>query len=409
MRLADGGIARGDRSHDRPETRSSRRRRRSHRRVRGAASARRGLRGRARDRRRPRACDCSSSTPWDALVLDLMLPGIDGLEICRRARSMERYTPIIITSARGSEVQRVLGLEIGADDYLAKPFSVLELVARVQALLRRVDALARAPAAAASFACGDLTIFAARARGEARRRARGAHAARVRLAVFLCQQPRQGVLAQRAARPRLGTPAQRLRAHRQHAHQPHPREDRGRPRKPAPHPYGLGPRLQTVVRGGRSRDAAHAVRATVAGVLRVAAREQRRGGLADRSARTGCSSRSSCSACRAMSPSTSRPARSSWTRTGLRPDAVRILFDQLMSVNPSVEVYLLDGAGAIVGDAAPSGHLRRDARRRRADRAPARRRAAADPRRRSAQRRTAARSSTPRGSSSTAGRGGMST
>ena len=80
---------------------------------------------------------------WDALVLDLMLPGVDGLEICRRARAMVRYTPIIIISARASEVHRILGLELGADDYLAKPFSVLELVARVRALLRRTEAMAR--------------------------------------------------------------------------------------------------------------------------------------------------------------------------------------------------------------------------------------------------------------------------
>ncbi|MGY2288305.1 response regulator transcription factor [Pseudomonas sp. SDO528_S397] len=80
---------------------------------------------------------------WDALILDLMLPGVDGLEICRRARAMVRYTPIIITSARSSEMHRILGLELGADDYLAKPFSMSELVARVKALLRRVDAMAR--------------------------------------------------------------------------------------------------------------------------------------------------------------------------------------------------------------------------------------------------------------------------
>lgn len=80
---------------------------------------------------------------WGALVLDLMLPGVDGLEICRRARAMARYTPIIITSARSSEVHRILGLELGADDYLAKPFSMLELVARVRALLRRTEAMAR--------------------------------------------------------------------------------------------------------------------------------------------------------------------------------------------------------------------------------------------------------------------------
>ena len=81
--------------------------------------------------------------PWSALVLDLMLPGVDGLEICKRARAMTRYTPIIIISARASEVHRILGLELGADDYLAKPFSMLELVARVKALLRRVEAMAQ--------------------------------------------------------------------------------------------------------------------------------------------------------------------------------------------------------------------------------------------------------------------------
>ncbi|CAG9171113.1 Transcriptional regulatory protein WalR [Cupriavidus laharis] len=96
---------------------------------------------------------------WDALVLDLMLPGVDGLEICRRARAMTRYTPIIITSARSSEVHRILGLELGADDYLAKPFSVLELVARVKALLRRADAMARdVRADAGSLDLAGLTV-----------------------------------------------------------------------------------------------------------------------------------------------------------------------------------------------------------------------------------------------------------
>ncbi len=96
---------------------------------------------------------------WDAIVLDLMLPGVDGLEICKRARTMDRYVPIIITSARSSEVHRILGLELGADDYLAKPFSVLELVARVKALLRRTEALARnARAQAGALIADDLAI-----------------------------------------------------------------------------------------------------------------------------------------------------------------------------------------------------------------------------------------------------------
>ena len=99
------------------------------------------------------------SGPWDALVLDVMLPGVDGLEICRRARAMAHYTPIIIISARSSEVHRILGLELGADDYLSKPFSVLELVARVRALVRRGDAMARTAAGdAGRIDLGNLSI-----------------------------------------------------------------------------------------------------------------------------------------------------------------------------------------------------------------------------------------------------------
>ena len=78
---------------------------------------------------------------YDLLVLDLMLPGVDGLEICRQMRNMEHYQPIIIISAKASETQRILGLELGADDYLTKPFSVPELVARIRALFRRIAAM----------------------------------------------------------------------------------------------------------------------------------------------------------------------------------------------------------------------------------------------------------------------------
>ncbi len=96
---------------------------------------------------------------YDALILDIMLPGIDGLEVCRRVRAMPHYTPIIIISARSGETQRVLGLELGADDYVTKPFSVLELIARVRALFRRVDALGRtARQEAGVLESGVLTI-----------------------------------------------------------------------------------------------------------------------------------------------------------------------------------------------------------------------------------------------------------
>jgi DNA-binding response OmpR family regulator len=74
------------------------------------------------------------------LLLDLMLPGIDGLEVCREVRRRHDYLPIIILSAKTAEAHRVLGLELGADDYLVKPFSLPELVARVHAVLRRMTA-----------------------------------------------------------------------------------------------------------------------------------------------------------------------------------------------------------------------------------------------------------------------------
>ncbi|MGH2703714.1 MAG: response regulator [Actinomycetota bacterium] len=73
------------------------------------------------------------------VVLDVMLPGIDGIEVCRRLRAGSRV-PIIMLTARDTEIDRVLGLELGADDYVTKPFSPRELVARVKAVLRRVEA-----------------------------------------------------------------------------------------------------------------------------------------------------------------------------------------------------------------------------------------------------------------------------
>jgi phosphate regulon transcriptional regulator PhoB len=77
----------------------------------------------------------------DLVILDLMLPGMDGLEICRQLRRNERYAgiPILMLTARSEEADRVVGLELGADDYVTKPFSMRELIARVRALLRRQD------------------------------------------------------------------------------------------------------------------------------------------------------------------------------------------------------------------------------------------------------------------------------
>lgn len=102
--------------------------------------------------------------PFDLILLDLMLPELEGLEVCRRLRagggSAAGYTPILMLTSRSSELDRVLGLEMGADDYLTKPFGIRELLARVRAILRRVEAL-RAPedrGEPAAIRVGDLLI-----------------------------------------------------------------------------------------------------------------------------------------------------------------------------------------------------------------------------------------------------------
>jgi DNA-binding response OmpR family regulator len=97
--------------------------------------------------------------PWSLVVLDLGLPHVDGLEICRRLRLSGSYTPILMLTARAAEHHRVLGLETGADDYLTKPFSVVEFGARVKAILRRAERLSgSAPNAQRILRMGDMQI-----------------------------------------------------------------------------------------------------------------------------------------------------------------------------------------------------------------------------------------------------------
>jgi DNA-binding response OmpR family regulator len=87
---------------------------------------------------------------YDLVILDLMLPRLDGLQICKRLRAAEQQVPILMLTAKSSELDRVLGLELGADDYLTKPFSMLELAARLKGMFRRAEQLAAAKLAAAS-------------------------------------------------------------------------------------------------------------------------------------------------------------------------------------------------------------------------------------------------------------------
>jgi len=106
------------------------------------------------------------SNAYDLVVLDLLLPGVDGLEICRSLRANSNYPPILMLTAKTGELDRVLGLEMGADDYLTKPFSIRELVARVKAILRRTDLSKKSAESTQQdiFNIGDLEVI-----GEKRR------------------------------------------------------------------------------------------------------------------------------------------------------------------------------------------------------------------------------------------------
>lgn len=96
---------------------------------------------------------------WDLVILDIRLPGPDGLSICRALRHEQAFVPILMLTSKSSELDRVLGLELGADDYVTKPFSVSELLARVKAIFRRVDSLSRqADSRGAVLTLGDLVI-----------------------------------------------------------------------------------------------------------------------------------------------------------------------------------------------------------------------------------------------------------
>lgn len=86
-----------------------------------------------------RACALIRERKPDLIILDLMLPGLSGYEVCRRVRDDGMKTPILMLTARGEETDRVLGLDLGADDYVSKPFSIRELLARVRAILRRAQ------------------------------------------------------------------------------------------------------------------------------------------------------------------------------------------------------------------------------------------------------------------------------
>jgi DNA-binding response OmpR family regulator len=99
------------------------------------------------------AFEMASRTPYDAIVLDIMMPGRDGLSVLKLLRDRQVETPVLILTARGEVSERIAGLELGADDYLGKPFAMGELIARVQAMTRRGS-----PARVTMLQVADLTV-----------------------------------------------------------------------------------------------------------------------------------------------------------------------------------------------------------------------------------------------------------
>ncbi len=108
----------------------------------------------------PAGLDLAAHATWDVILLDVMLPGMNGFDLCRELRQKGIRTPVIMLTARGQVVDKVLGLKLGADDYLTKPFEMMELLARIEVQLRRASSPA---SGSATYRFGDLAVDVRRA------------------------------------------------------------------------------------------------------------------------------------------------------------------------------------------------------------------------------------------------------
>jgi len=136
------------------------------------------------------ALDAVHAQRPDLVVLDLMLPGIDGLEVCRRLRRDDPELPVVMLTALGDEADRVVGLSLGADDYVTKPFSPRELVLRVQSVLRRSSRAAEPPPAGGELLTdGDLVVDVPRRVARLRGQELGLTVREFDLLVFLLRNP----------------------------------------------------------------------------------------------------------------------------------------------------------------------------------------------------------------------------
>ena len=139
------------------------------------------------------ALDSQTDRSSDLLILDLMMPGLDGLEVCKALRAKGRAMPILMLTAKSTELDRVLGLELGADDYLTKPFSMAELLARVKALLRRAELMRTAQSqtqgAGSALRNGEIEILVARREVRVRGQAVELTALEFDLLLYFAQHP----------------------------------------------------------------------------------------------------------------------------------------------------------------------------------------------------------------------------
>ncbi len=172
----------------------------------------------------------------DLVILDLMLPGLDGYRVLRKLRDDGFTMPVLILTARGEEADKVTGFRLGADDYVTKPFGLLELIARVAALLRRAGGGNGAGSAGPPERFGDIFVDPRHADRHAQRRGRGADADGVRPADGPAEAARECRLAHRTAARGVGALGGGRDAHGGHARRRVAPEAGRRPGQPALHP-----------------------------------------------------------------------------------------------------------------------------------------------------------------------------
>ena len=187
---------------------------------------------------------------YDLVVLDLMLPGEDGLAVCRRLRAQGAAPAIIMLTAKGDDVDRIVGLEMGADDYLPKPFNPRELLARINAVLRRRTPAGPpgAPAEGGIFQFGEFSLNLCHAHPDARRQAGAAHHRRILGAQGAGAAPAPAAVARQADGARARPRVRGVRPLDRRADLAPAQDRRGRSGAPEAHPDGVGLRLRVRAR-----------------------------------------------------------------------------------------------------------------------------------------------------------------